>query len=105
MSPVIVGIMILVATALGVATWKAPRITSILVWSMLATLLTVSAITMNLPGDVVNKLVGLALFLPLIWVGFQFWCYWDRSKWRVAGGHIAICIICGVIVAMSPPLG
>lgn len=105
MSEVTAGLIFTAVIALALATWRAPRITSILVWAMIATLLIVSAISMNLPGDVVNKLVGLALFLPLIWVGLQFWCFWDPSKWRVAGGLITICIVSGGIVAISTPLG
>lgn len=105
MSPFISGILIAFVTGLGAATWKAPRLTSTLVWALVAATLIVSALAMNLPGELSNKLIGLALVYPLLWAGLQFWCYWDRSKWRVAGGHIAVCALSGVIIFFSTPLG
>lgn len=105
MSAMVITIVLFITAALGLATWKAPRMTSVLVWAMVATILVVTVIAMNMPGDAVNNLIGLTLVFPLTWVGFQFWCYWDPSKWRVAAGHICICALSGVVVAISPPLG
>ena len=105
MSPAVIGILAVVILALGLATWKAPRLTSTLVWTLIAATLIISAVAMNVPGDLSNNLIGLALIYPLLWVGLQFWCYWDRSKWRVAGGHVAACVLSGIVIFVSTPLG
>ncbi|MEL7231965.1 MAG: hypothetical protein AAGJ85_05585 [Pseudomonadota bacterium] len=105
MSPMITGILIAVTIAVGVATWKAPRLTSILFWATLATILVGSAAAMVMPGEVAENLIWLVLAFPLIWVGLQFWCYWDGSKWRVAAGMIGVCIVSGLVIYISPPLG
>mgnify|MGYP001796884711 CR=1 FL=1 len=101
--PILLGILVLIAAIFG--TWKAPRLTSVLFWATVATILIGSAGVMNMPGEVSENLIWLVLTFPFIWVGLQFWCYWDRSKWRVAGGMIGLCLVCGIIIIVSPPLG
>lgn len=105
MSPLITGVILALLIGVGVATWRAPRLTSILIWTTLATTLVGSAGFMNMPGDIANNLFWVMLLFPLIWIALQFWCYWDASKWRVAGGLIALCIVSGVMVFTSAPLG
>lgn len=105
MTPLLITAIVIAATVLGVATWKAPRLTSTLVWALMTATLTVSAIAMNVPGELSNNLIGLALLYPLLWVGLQFWCYWNKSKWRVAGGLIAVCGVLGTVISISTPLG
>lgn len=105
MTPFIFGVSVAVLAVLLIATWKAPRLTSTLAWALTATMLVIAALAMNVPGELTNKLIGFALFFPLLWVGLQFWCYWDPSKWRVALGHISLCVVSGIIVASSTPLG
>ena len=105
MSPMTIGITLAVLIAIGAATWKAPRLTSILIWTSLATTLACTAGIMILPGDLINNLIWLPLLFPLIWIALQFWCYWDASKWRVTIGLIALCIVSGVAVSTMPPLG
>ncbi|MEM1106458.1 MAG: hypothetical protein AAGH87_08715 [Pseudomonadota bacterium] len=100
-----IAIGVLGALGIAVATWKAPRMTSILFWAAVATILIGSAGVMNVPGAVDSNLVWLSLSFPLVWVLLQFWCYWDASKWRVAGGMIGICVVSGIIVFASSPLG
>lgn len=103
-NPVEVSILAVMFLALCVATLRAPRLTSTLVWTFIAATLIVSALAMNLPGDLTDILLGLAMLYPLLWAGLQFWCYWDRSKWRVAGGHIAASALSAVIISISTPL-
>ena len=105
MSPLIITILLAVMIGITVATWKAPRLTSILIWTSLATTLVCTAGIMIMPGDLINNLIWLSLIFPLIWIALQFWCYWDASKWRVTGGLIALCIVSGLAVSAIPPLG
>ncbi|MEM7492466.1 MAG: hypothetical protein AAF296_03735 [Pseudomonadota bacterium] len=105
MSPLIIGIIVAVVIGIGISTWKAPRLTSVLFWAALATILIGSALIMNLPGVVSQNLLWLLIAFPFIWVGLQFWCYWDPSKWRVAGGMVTLCMLLSVIVFVSTPLG
>ena len=105
MSPMIIGVTLAVLIAIGAATWKAPRLTSILIWTSLATTLACTAGIMIMPGDLTNNLIWLTLIFPLIWISLQFWCYWDASKWRVACGLMFLCIVSGLLVSTIPPLG
>lgn len=103
MSPLTIGILLFVATSLGIATWKAPRLTSILIWALVAAILFGAVLLLTLPFEFRSLALWLSLAVPLIWLGFQFMCYWDKKGWRVATGLISISIISGVIVAMVPP--
>lgn len=105
MSPLLVGALIAVLSIAAIATCKAPRLVSALWWALVATMCIIAAIAMNLPGDVRQNLTALVLLIPLIWVGLQFWAYWDRSKWRVAGGMIGLSAMSGVVIFISTPLG
>lgn len=98
--PVIVAALLL---AVAYATWKAPRLTSVLVWSFLATLILSAALLLTLPAPFSEKALWLALAVPLIWTGFQFWCYWDGKPRRVAIGLILITLVSGALVAVSEP--
>ena len=93
--------VLLIAAAL--ATWKAPRLTSVILWSLTATIFTASALLLILPIYFPERALWLALAVPLIWAVLQFWCYWDRSQWRVAGGMIALTLAGGVIVFLVEP--
>lgn len=105
MSPMIIGVTLAVLIAIGAATWKAPRLTSILIWTSLATTLACTAGIMIMPGDLANNLIWLTLIFPLIWIALQFWCCWDASKRRVVCGLMSLCIVSGLLVSTIPPLG
>lgn len=92
-----------VIVALGLATWRAPRLTSIIVWSLTATIMLGAALILLVPAPLGELALWLALLTPLIWVGFQFWCYWDARKWRVALGLIAITLAGAAVAAVLPP--
>ncbi len=100
----IIAVALIVVLVLAFYSFKAPRLTSILVWSCIATTFSSAALLLSLPGEFAEKAIAMALCLPLIWVALQFWCYWDQSKWRVLFGHIAICVVGGVVVALTEPL-
>lgn len=105
MSPLLIAALIGALLVAVVATWKAPRMVSVLWWALAATMCITAAVAMNLPGDVRENLTALILIVPLIWVGLQFWAYWDRSKWRVASGMIGLCAASGLVISISTPLG
>ena len=92
-----------VVAALTAWTVAAPRLTSVILWSMVAALLGRSALAVIIPGNFLAVGIGGALAVSFIWVGFQFWCYWDKHGWRVASGLIAISVISGIIAFTVPP--
>ncbi|MEO1029260.1 MAG: hypothetical protein AAFX02_09425 [Pseudomonadota bacterium] len=83
---------------------KAPRLTSVIWWALFATMLFTAALLLVLPGAFGEKALWFAMLVPLIWGGFQFWCYWDANKWRVLSGLIALSLVSGVIVFLSEPV-
>lgn len=92
-----------VVIALTAWTVAAPRLTSVILWSMIAALLGSSALSVIIPGNFLAVGIGVALAVSLIWVAFQFWCYWDKHGWRVASSLITISIISGIIAFTVPP--
>lgn len=105
MSPVILGIVGIVIVALGVFTWRAPRLSSVILWALVAATLLSSAILLTMPVKFSELAVWLTLVMPLIWVGFQFWCYWEKRAWRVASSLIVISVASlGVVLTTAPPV-
>lgn len=104
MSPVILAIAGVALALVIYCTWKAPRLTSVILWSLVATIFLTAALLLAMPGPFSEKGLWLTIAVPLIWVLLQFWCYWDRSKWRVAGGLIATSIVSAIIVFSIDPL-
>jgi len=106
MSPVILGIVAVVFAGIGFSTWKAPRLTSVIFWALIATLFLGAAALIVLPGAFSEKALWMSLVLPVIWAAVQFWTYWEKRAWVVAGGLIAVTIICGIIIfTMEPVVG
>ena len=97
-------ILAAVLAGLGWATWKKPRLTSSIVWSLTATLLLTAITALLLPAAFIKPaLLWLSILTPLIWVGFIFWCHWDRRPIRPAAGLIGLTVIGAVIVIQLPP--
>ena len=92
-----------VATALSAWTVHAPRLTSVIIWSLVASMFLSAALILTLPIEFKTLAIWMALAVSLIWVAFQFWCYWDKHGWRVASGLITISIVSGYIVFTTPP--
>lgn len=101
MSPVLIAILLVVAVGSGVATWKAPRLTSVILWALTATIMSMSVLLTWLPANFGSKALWLTLAVPVIWTAYQFWCYWDGKSWRVAGGLFAITCIGGLIIFLT----
>ncbi len=104
MTPVLLVIVCLALVCLAAATWKAPRLSSAIVWALTATIFSSAALLVHAPGPFAQKALWITLAVPVIWVGFQFWTYWDGKPWRPAAGLIAITCLCGGIVFLSEPL-
>ena len=90
-------------SALTAWTVAAPRLTSVIVWSLIAAMLLPSALLVILPFDFRALALWIALAVSLIWVAFQFFCYWDKRGWRVATSLIAVSVLSGYIVFTTPP--
>lgn len=103
MSPVIISIVAIVLLGLAVATYFAPRLTSVIVWALIAAVLAGSAAMLALPFPFREVAVWMTLIVPLIWVGFQFWCYWERRSWRVVAGLVSVSALSGLTVLISAP--
>jgi len=94
-----------VAAILAVAVWKAPRLTSVIVLALIAAILVSAALLLTLPGVFAEKARWLALAVPLIWVGFQTWCYADSRRWRPAIGLAALSLVSAALILTREPLG
>lgn len=103
MNPVVIGILLAFVIGIGVATWKAPRLTSVIWWSLLATILFSAALLLSLPFEFGSLALWLTLAVPVIWMTFMFMCYWDKSKWRVPASLILISALSAVVVTLVPP--
>ena len=102
MSPVMIGVLGTVFVGICYGTWRNPRLWSALIWAFVATFLLTAAITVAFPADFAQKVFFLTIFMPLVWVGFQFWLYWNPGRWRVTLYLLGISLISGLIVAFSP---
>jgi len=106
MSPVLISIVVATVALLGLATWKAPRLTSVIFWALIATLFLGAAGLIVLPGAFSEKALWISLGLPVVWAIIQFWTYWERRSWVVTGGLIAATVVCGIILfTMEPVVG
>lgn len=92
-----------IVTALTAWTVHAPRLTSVILWSIVASMLLSAALLLTLPIEFRALALWMALAVSLIWVAFQFWCYWDKHGWRVAAGLITVSVVSGYIVFTTPP--
>ncbi len=78
--------------------WKKPRLSSILIWSMLAAMLLTSVVLLVMPAPFLDKATWLSLSLPITWCGLQYWCYWAESQWQVLFGLISLSIVSAVLI-------
>ncbi|MEM9530259.1 MAG: hypothetical protein AAGA23_05030 [Pseudomonadota bacterium] len=86
-------------------TWRKPRLSGSVVWSLVATVLLTSALMLVLPGPLRERVVWVALASPLIWVGAIFWCHWDARPRRPQLTLIGVALAAGLVVYLLPPPG
>ena len=103
MSPVLLAVLAGLLAVLSLATWRAPRLTAVLVWSLLASVLGAAALLLILPVPFADLALWVALSVPLVWAAAQFWCYWDRRAWRPAAGLIGASVAGALTVLLVPP--
>lgn len=84
--------------ALGFFSWKKPRLSSIIIWATVATVLLTSAALIVIPGEFRAKAVWLSLSVPITWVAFQYWCYWADSQWKVLLSLVAISLLSVAVI-------
>lgn len=104
MSPVLLGAAVLILAAIGFATWKAPRLVSVILWALVATISAGAAGLLFLPGPFSEKSLWLIILLPVIWAGLQWWTFWERRAWLVATGLMSLSAFCGLLVFLSEPV-
>ncbi|MEM8937369.1 MAG: hypothetical protein AAGC77_13275 [Pseudomonadota bacterium] len=71
---------------------------SALVWAVFPTIGLSIAITMLLPGAILDRLLFMVIALPLVWAAIQFWCYWHKSKWQVLGGMFGATALSATVI-------
>ena len=101
MTPVLIGISCSILIGLAFATWKAPRLTSTLLWSLTAAFAICAAISQVSPGSELDRASFFAVGMPVVWAGLQFWCYWHASKWRVVGGLVSLTAIGSAVAVIG----
>ncbi|MEM6537039.1 MAG: hypothetical protein AAF668_04850 [Pseudomonadota bacterium] len=103
MSPTIIAAVLVAVALIGLFTWKSPRLAGALVWAFVAALLVTAAFDIVAPGPFADRVILSSVCIPIVWVGFQFWLYWDPIKWRVVSVLIALSGLSGVVIALAPP--
>ena len=84
-------------------TWRNPRLWSALFWTFVATFLMSAAIVVAFPAPFADKTFAVTIVMPLVWVGLQFWLYWNPGRWTVTLILFVIILLSGGIIALSPP--
>ena len=100
MAIALVGVLLVGA---GVATWKSPRLTSALLWSLVSTIFITAALLLILPGAFSDKALWVALSVPIIWAGLQFWCYYADSVWLLLFAQTGLSVTGAITVFLSTP--
>ena len=98
MNTIQISLAAVLVITLGLFSWKKPRLSSIIIWAMVATILLVSAALVVIPGDFRAKATWLSLSVPIIWVALQYWCYWADNQWKVLGSLVATSLLSAVII-------
>ncbi len=104
MNAIQIGLTIVSIVGLCWFSWKKPRLSSILVWSLIATLSSTAAALLIIPGPFSSKALWIALSVPIIWSAFQYWCYWADSQWQVLWSLLAISCVSALIVMNVDPV-
>ncbi|MEO0550452.1 MAG: hypothetical protein AAFZ91_11075 [Pseudomonadota bacterium] len=84
-------------------TVTAPRLTSVLIWALIAAMMLSAALLLLLPINFSALAIWLTFIMPLLWVVIQFWCYWERRTWIIVTGLIVVSIASTLIVLLIPP--
>lgn len=88
---------------LGWSTWKKPRLTSSIVWSLTATIFGTAAVMLLLPLDVKSAALWFSVLTPVIWASAMFWCHWDKKPYRPVAGLILLTAVGAIAAWQMPP--
>lgn len=105
MNPIAIGVLAAGLGGLGIATWKAPRLVGVLLWSLVVTIFISAVLFVHLPMSLAEKGSWITVMVPLLWVGFQFWAYWQSRKWIVILVFLGLIFSCALILAFGGRLG
>lgn len=100
MSPLLITVLVALASAIAAATWKAPRLTSVTLWACLATLALSFAVAKHLPA-LEGRVFWTIFLIPVIWVGFQLFVYWTRHKWTAPSVFVLMTAFCGGVIFLT----
>ncbi|MEP0393330.1 MAG: hypothetical protein ABJ205_04480 [Erythrobacter sp.] len=103
MSPIALGIGGTIFVGICYGTWRNPRLWSALIWAFVATFMLSAAVLMAFPAPFAEKAFAMTIIMPLVWVGLQFWLYWNPGRWTVTLILFGIIAVSTVIVVLSPP--
>ena len=104
MSIINISLIALTIIGLGIFSWKKPRLSSILIWSLIATILISSMALIIVPFEFSEKAQWLSLIVPILLVGLQYWCYWVENERAVLFTLIILCVCSGSIIIASDPI-
>ena len=104
MNTVQITIAVIVMIFLGFFSWKKPRLSSIIIWSTVASVLLITSALLIIPGPFLNKALWLALSFPITWCALQYWCYWADKQWQVLSSLLAVSAISGFIIFRLAPI-
>ncbi|MEM1176279.1 MAG: hypothetical protein AAGI27_15900 [Pseudomonadota bacterium] len=96
-------ILLAVVVLLGWASWKKPRLTSSIVWSLTATVFGTAALMLTLPLSVKYMALWFSILTPVIWAAAMFWCHWDKRPYRPVVGLVMLTIIGAAAAWQIPP--
>ncbi|MEL6921418.1 MAG: hypothetical protein AAFO77_10425 [Pseudomonadota bacterium] len=103
MNPIMIGIGGALLLGICYGTWRNPRLWSALFWSFVATFMLTAALSVAFPAPFKDKVFALTIIMPLVWVGFQFWLYWNPGRWTVTLILFVITLLSTATVLLSPP--
>ena len=104
MNIVLISVIALATLGLGLFSWKKPRLASIVIWSLITTTLLISLTLIVLPVTFAEKAIWLSLLVPIILVGFQYWCYWAENEKRVLFTLITLSLLSGGAIVFIDPI-
>lgn len=95
-----------IAALLGILfwSWKNPRAAGSVVWALITTMALGAALLVSFPTHLSQLALWLTVFVPVIWVGFSFWCYFDNISWRPLSGMVLITMISAIVLIISDPI-
>lgn len=104
MTYVLAGIGVPLLAALGYFTYRAPRLSSTILWSLVTTIFLTAAIFLAFPADRSEMALYLTVIMPLVWVGLQFLAYWDAHKWRMPAAMLGVSCLSVLVIILAGPI-